>query len=496
MALAARLALIVALVALGACTTVGPDFQPPAPVSPAAGYAMAGETPPAGVRLDPEARSAGPWWQAFGSPVLDAVIRQALDESPSVEQARAALERYQASVDEAMGDRAPQAEATANAQRQKFNPASFGFSGPPAGSQFSEFGRPRTYNLFQLGGRVSYDLDLFGGGRRRVEAAEARARQAAHEADAAYLALSGNVALQAMRIAGLKGEIAALEEIVADDQILLDLARKAFAIGGIPQDTVTQVEATLAEDEAILPPLRRRYDAARHQLALLIGKSPADWSAPDFSLDQFTIPAATPVSLPSQLVRKRPDILAAEAELHSATARIGAAMADQYPDIRLSANGALSAIKPQDVISTDATGWTLLGGLTAPVFDGGARKARTRQAEAQAREALARYRLTVLRAFVEVSDAMAALETDRQRLDALGRAVALSGKSADVVLAAARLGARTAGDVLQSRRQLDRDKRDLAQAQAERLGDLVSLYAASAADWRGAGGSDGARPGR
>ena len=167
-------------------------------------------------------------------------------------------------------------------------------------------------------------------------------------------------------------------------------------------------------------------------------------------------------------------------------------------------HGALQTVDPFDIISTDASGWTLRGGITVPLLDGGARKARTRQAQAHAREALARYRLTVLRAFVEMSDAMAALETDRQRLEAMSRAVALSGESADVTLDAARLGARTAGEVLQARRQLDRDRHDLAQAQAQRFADLVSLYAASAADWGGgevparaaSRGRDGVGPGR
>jgi NodT family efflux transporter outer membrane factor (OMF) lipoprotein len=497
----ARVRLCAAVTGLGAavaaCTTVGPDFKPPADRAPV-GYAMVGEAPPPGVVLSPEIRAAGPWWQALGSPELDATIRLALADSPTVAQARAKLERYQAAEREVSGERGPQVEATASAQRQKFNPASFGFRGSATGSPISEFGRARTFDLFSLGGRVSYDLDLFGGGRRREEAAAARTQQAAHEADAAYLALTANVALQAVRIAGLKGEIAALETIVADDRTLLDLAHKAYAIGGIPRITVTQVEAGLAEDEALLPPLRRQLDMARHQLALLVGKAPAEWTPPDFALTRLSAPASTPVSVPSALVRRRPDILAAEAELHAATAAIGAALADQYPNIRLSANGALSAVKPEDVISADASGWTLLGGLTAPIFDGGARKARTRQAEAQAREALARYRLTVLRAFVEVSDAMAALETDRQRLEGLTRAVAHSRESADVTLAAARLGARTATEVLQSRRQLDRDQRDLAQAQAQRLGDVVSLYAASAADWRteALGEPNGVGPGR
>ena len=484
--------------ALSACTTVGPDFAPP-PVDAPAGYAMAGDAPAPGVVLSPDVRLAGPWWQAFGSPALDEVMKLALADSPSVAAARAKLERYQAAEREAAGARKPLVEGTASAQRQKFNPASFGFSGAPAGSQFTEFGRARTYDVFSLGGHVSYDLDLFGGARRREEAAAARTAQAAHEADAAYLTLTANVAWQAVRIAGLKGEIAALQSIITDDRTLLDLARKSFALGGIPRITVTQVEAALAEDEALVPPLLRQYDAARRQLALLVGKSPGAWTPPDFELSDLTAPATTPVSLPSALARRRPDILAAEAELHAATANIGAALADQYPSIRLSANGALSAVNPEDVISRDATGWTLLGGLTAPIFDGGARKARTRQAEAQAREALARYRLTVLRAFVEVSDAMAALETDRQRTEALTRAVSLSRESADVTLRAAQLGARTAAEVVQARRQLDRDRRDLANAQAQRLSDLVSLYAASAADWGGrdvSGGANGVGPGR
>lgn len=498
---AARLCAAVASlgVAISACTTVGPDFQPPAPDSRLAGYAMTGEPPAPGVVLSPDVRAAGPWWQAFRSPALDEVIGLALADSPTVAAALAKLERYKAAEREATGERKPQVEGTASAQRQKFNPASFGFSGAPSGSQFTEFGRPRTFDVFSLGGRVSYDLDLFGGGRRREEAAAARTAQGAHEADAAYLTLTANVTLQAVRIAGLKGEIAALQSIIADDRTLLDLAHKSFALGGIPRITVTQFETQLAEDEALIPPLRRQYDAARHQLALLVGKSPAAWTPPEFELAGLTVPAAIPVSLPSALVRRRPDILAAEAELHAATAAIGAARADQFPNIRLSANGALSSIKPEDVISTDAAGWTLLGGLTAPIFDGGARKARTRQAEAQAREALARYRLTVLRAFVEVSDAMAALETDRQRTEALTRAVSLSRESADVTLQAAQLGARTAAEVLQARRQLDRDRRDLAQAQAQRLSDLVSLYAASAADWRGreaSGARNGVGPGR
>lgn len=497
----AVLSLGLAALAVSGCTTVGPDFQ--APAGPTAqGYAMAGETPAAMVRLDPDVRTSGPWWQAFGSEALDRTIRQALADSPDAAEATATLQRYQALADQVAGERGPEVEGTANAQRQKFNSKAFGFRGGTTGTTGSPFNfRSRTFNLFSLGGRVTYDLDLFGGERRRAEAAGAEVERAARQADAAYLTLSGSVALQAIRVAGLRGEIKALDAIVEDDRILLDLAHKALAIGGIPRTTLTSIEAQLAQDEAVLAPLRRDHDIARHRLALLVGKAPSEWSPPAFDLDQLKTPGAVPVSLPSTLVRRRPDILAAEAELHAATAEIGVRMADQYPRLRLSAQGALTALTPDEVFATDSTGYTLLSGLTAPLFDGGARKARTRAARAEAQAALARYRQTVVKAFTEVSDSMAALRADELEVEAMTRAVAHSQRVADDTLAAARLGARTAADVVQSRRQLDRDLRSLAQARTRQLSDLVNLYAASAADWRdvaqaSSGGPDGGGPGR
>ncbi|MBL8556390.1 MAG: efflux transporter outer membrane subunit [Phenylobacterium sp.] len=483
---------------LGACTTVGPDFKRPDAPAGAADYTPPGEAKAAVVQLSPEARAAGPWWLAFRSEALDRTVRLALAESPDVAEAQATLERYQAAASETAGERGVQVEGTGNAARQKFNSKSFGIKSGSTNSPFSSFGT-RTFNLFSLGARVTYDLDLFGGERRRAEQAGARVEQAEREADAAYLTLSASVALQAMRIAGLRDEIKAMEAIVEDDRTLLGLAHKALSIGGIPRTTLTGIEAQLAEDEAVLPPLRRQYDTARRQLALLAGRSPGDWTPPDFDLAQIAVPAQAPVSLPSELVRRRPDILAAEADLHAATAAIGVAVADRYPALRLSANGSLSGLTPDDLFSPSSTGYTLASGLTAPLFDGGARKARTRVAEAEARVSQARYRRTVLKAFNEVSDAMAALKTDEDEIAALTRAVGHSQQLADDTLAAARLGGRTAAEVIQSRRQMDRDLRSLAEARARRLSDIVTLYAASGADWREAqtaGGVGGVGPGR
>lgn len=471
-----RLLVAVCVVALAGCKTVGPDFHAPAAPQGAAasGYAMAGDPIAAGVRLDPDARTLGPWWQAFGSPELDQTVRTALADSPTIAEANATLERYQAEVAAARGAELPQVDATAGAERERINTQAFGFTGFPS----------PTISLYSIGATVSYDLDLFGGKRRATEAAQAKAEAAARQADAAYLTLTGNVAAQAMRVAGLRAQIAAMQAVIADDQRTIDMVRAAERAGGEAPSAATGATAQLAEDEAAVPPLQRQLAAARHQLALLSGKSPAEWTAPDFDLSRLTAPAEIPVSLPSTLIRRRPDILAAEAELHEATARVGVAVANQYPDIRLSANLTQSAIRPEKLFDYSASGWNVLAGVTAPIFRGGALRAERRAAEAEARAALARYQQTVLRAFTQVSDVLAALATDQQQAAALSKAEATAQASVRDAETAYRLGGGPLINVVDARRRLSRARRAVAEAEGQRLSDMVALYAATAADWR------------
>jgi NodT family efflux transporter outer membrane factor (OMF) lipoprotein len=468
--------------ALAACTTVGPTFKAPEPPAGPAGasYAMAGDAAAPGVRMSPDARTAGPWWQAFGSPELDSTIRQALADSPSLAEARATLERTQAQAAAARGAQLPQVDVNASAQRERINLQAFGFSGFPGVPAFSN----PEISLFSIGGAVSYDLDLFGGRRRASEEAAARAEQAARQADAAYLTLSGNMALQAVRVASLRAQIAAIESVVEGDQQVLDMIRKAQQAGAEASSAISGGVAQLAEDQAALPPLQRELAAARHQMALLAGKAPAEWAPPDFDLGRLTVPAETPVSLPSTLVRKRPDILAAEAEMHAAAAAIGVAVANQYPDIRLSANLTQSALEPGKLFDYAASGWSLLSGVTAPVFHGGTLKAQRQAAEAEARASLARYQQTVLRAFVQVSDVLAALSTDQAEIAALQRAADAATANARDAQTAYRLGGGRLFDLVDAQRTLARTQRELAQARGQQVSDLVQLYTATAADWR------------
>jgi NodT family efflux transporter outer membrane factor (OMF) lipoprotein len=260
--------------------------------------------------------------------------------------------------------------------------------------------------------------------------------------------------------------------------------RKAQAAGGEARSALSIGVAQLSEDEAMLAPLQRDLDAARHQMALLTGKSPAEWAAPDFELAKLDAPAVVPVSLPSELVRKRPDIMAAEAELHAATAEIGVAVANQYPSIRLSADLTQGAVKPDEIFNYSSTGWNLLSGFTAPILNGGRLKAERKVAEAEARASLARYQQTVLRAFVQVSDVLSALGTDQASIESLQRANAAADAGARDAQTAYRLGGGTLLQVVDSQRTVSRARRALVQAQAQRYSDLVELYAATATDWR------------
>jgi NodT family efflux transporter outer membrane factor (OMF) lipoprotein len=440
---------------------------------------MAGDATPLRVRLSPDARSAGPWWQVFGSPELDGAIRQALANSPSVAEARATLEKAQAQARAVRGAQFAQVDANAAAERERINLAAFGFSGfpglPPIQSP--------TINLYQVGGSVSYDLDIFGGRKRATEQANAKADAAARQADAAFLSLSGNVAMQAMKIASLRAEIDEIKAIVDDDRRVIDIVRKAEAAGGEAHAALSGGIAQLAEDEALLPPVVRDLDIARHQMALLVGKSPAEWTAPDFDLAKLQGPAEVPVSLPSQLVHNRPDILMAEANLHAATAAVGVAVAAQYPDVRLSAALTQEAIKPGDIFNADAAAWDVLGGLTAPIFHGGTLKAQRAAAEADARLSLARYEQTVLKAFVEVSDVLSDLGSDQQSLTSLELVNQAAVQGAQDAQNALRLGGGPMVDVVQAQRTLSRARRALVEAQGRRMSDLVSLYAATASDW-------------
>jgi NodT family efflux transporter outer membrane factor (OMF) lipoprotein len=469
------LAALCAATALAGCKTVGPNFVPPAPPS-VPGYLMLGDAPPAAreVSLAADAHPAGAWWTSFGSADLDRTMDQALAGNPTLQAANDSLERARQLAIAAHGAQLPEVDVNAGAEGERINIASLGFSGFP---------NP-TIGLYQIGANVSYDADLFGGLRRTTEAARAQVDVEARRADAAYLTLTGQVTLGALQVATLRAQIDAVQQAVADDRQVIDMVHQAQAAGGEPSSATVGGEAQLAADQALLPPLRLQLAQARHALAQLVGQAPATWSAPDFDLAGFREPGPVPVSLPSALVRRRPDILAAEANLHVATAEVGVATAALYPDLKLTASIAQTAIPPASLLTYGASGWTLASGLTYPVFNGGRLRADQRAAAAAADGALAQYRGTVLTAFTQVADVMEAIAQDDEEILALDRADRAAMNAVRDDEAAYRLGGGPLLPVLDDERRLSMARREMAMARGKRLADLAQLYVATAADWR------------
>jgi NodT family efflux transporter outer membrane factor (OMF) lipoprotein len=472
---AVRFALaLAATTALVGCAEVGPNFARPA-APQASGYTMPGDRGASTLPRIVDATGAdGAWWSAFGSPELDRTIKLALADNPTLMEADATLGQLQAEHAAVRGTLGPQADLNAGAQRERINIAAFGISG---------FTSP-TVSLYSIGGAVSYDLDLFGGNKRALESAQAKAEAQANRANAAYLSISGNTALEAMQIAAARAQIAAVQAMVADDRQNYDLVKKAEALGGEARSAGIGAQTQLTQDLALLPPLEQQLAQHRHALALLVGKAPADYTAPDFDFADLSLPQTIPVELPSQLVRRRPDILAAEADLHAATAQIGVETAKLYPDIKLGAALTQTALTPGNIFSYNASGWNFGPTLTLPLFHGGTLKANQKAAAAAAEAANARYQQTVLRAFGEVADILQALAHDEDELKAQVQAQ----RNAEANLHDSRLayekGGGTLLQVLDAQRELHMARRGYATAVGQRYADAVKLFVATAADWR------------
>ena len=462
------------LAVLAACTTVGPDFSRPA-VPEQSGYAMAGDPTASPIAaLGASNADAREWWKAFNSPDLNALVEQALKGNPTLQAADAALARVAELEIAQRGESGPSANLAANAGRQRVNTAAFGIDGFPS----------PTISVFSIGTSLKYNLDLFGGERRKDETAATRTDAQRQRTDAAYLNLTGTVVSRAIELAALRAQLTALDGIIKVDSETIDMIKRGIQAGGVPAAAVNPADAQLAEDQARRPTILRSISTARHALALLVGQAPSSWSAPDIDLASISLPASVPVSLPSELVRKRPDILAAEADLHAATAAIGVVDAARYPSLSLDASFVLTALHPEDVFQYNSSGWSAGPSITAPLFNGGSLEARQRAAEAAAKEAEANYRQTVLTAFAQVSDLLSALSTDRELVDAQTRSRDVADKNSRLASLGFENGAGSLISVIDAQRQAQRARLASIEAQALMRADMAALFVATAADWR------------
>jgi NodT family efflux transporter outer membrane factor (OMF) lipoprotein len=471
-----RLLLVsVAGAALGAC--VGPTFHRPAP--PAAQRYTAEPLPPTTASA-PGAGGAAQrfldgqdvprnWWVLFGSDELDALVAEALNANPDVASAQAALRQAMENTAAQRGAFFPAVQGSIDANR---NHDAVGVLQPTLNSGTA------LYNLFTPQVSISYVPDIYGANRRAVESLAAQEEAQRFQLDATYLTLTANVVTTAIAEAGWRAQIAGTERVVALEHESLDVLRRELDLGAVAEVDVYAQEAAVAQLEGSLAPLRKQLHQARDQLAVLTGHLPADQQPLRFTLDDLVLPPDLPLGVPSQLVERRPDVRAAEAQLHAATAQVGLAMTNLLPQLTITGNLGSTATLLSDLFKPGTGFWSIGASATQTLFQGGTLIHRKRAADAALDQAGAAYKSSVLTAFQNVADALHALQADAQALEAASRAEAAAQKSLGVSRRQVDLGAVGYLALVISEQTYIQAVVTLAQARTNRYADTAALFQA------------------
>ena len=466
-------ALMVAAMLAGCAS--GPRYTPPA--APA-GIAYTATPLPARTDSAPGALGgsqrfvegadiAAAWWRALHSPKLDTLIAQAFEASPSLDAADATLRQAQERFSAQAGShRYPQVDAGLGAQRQRFNPSALG-----------QDAEPREFSLFSATVSVRYRRDLAGGSRRALEALAARADYQRFQVEAARLTLAASIAGTAVRQAQLAAQLEALETILQLDEEQLVIGRERLRLGAASEVDVLTLQLARDQTRAAIPSQRTLLQQSGHLLATLAGRAPGDGGMPSFTMSEFTLPADVPVLVPSELVRRRPDIRAAEALMQASNADYGIAVAKLYPQINLSGNLGSQALTAGALFGSGSAVWSLIAQLTQPLFNPGL-SAEKRGALAAFEASAANYQSVVLESLRNVADLLRALENDAQSLAALASADAAVQSTLESVQRQYALGSASYLQVLALQHQSQQMRSNLIAARAQRLVDNVAMYQA------------------
>jgi len=468
-----RLFLMLSLLLFAGCA-VGPDFFAPTP--PKVDTYTTQNTAEAATH-QPELNRGGDipqrWWSLYRSQKLDRMVRLGLQESPNLQAARATLLASQEDYASQSGTILyPKADIDLKSDRRKISGVTFGQTGG------------FIYTLHNASVDVSYSLDPFGGGRRYLESLRAQVDYQGYQLEAAYLALTANIVTAAINEASLRGQLQAVHEIVENERVQLAIVEKQMELGVVTEADVLAQRTTLAQSQTRLPPLEKQLAQMQHWLSVLVGRFPGEEGMPTFTLADLQIPAQLPISLPSELVRQRPDIRAAEVQLHQASAQVGVATANLYPSIIISASYGRQTVKFVDLLTNPASSvWSIGSSLLQPLFHGGELTARRRQTLASFDAARAQYRQTVLVAFQNVADVLRALQSDARALELQEKAESLSAQTLNLVQRQFDLGAASYLSLLNAQQQFRQSHISVVQARAVLMADTAALFQAMGGGW-------------
>ncbi len=476
---------LLCLTVLAGCA-VGPNFVRPnvaqnadysrnklAPTTASADVAAGG----AAQRLVAGMDIPGQWWTLFRSPALNSLVEEALRANPDIAAAQAVLRQANELAYADQASLFPSLGATASSTRQKIS----GTSSTGAASSNSSFSQILTVHSASLS--VSYAPDVFGGTRRRIESSVAQAEYERYQLEATYLTLSSNVVNTAITLASVRDQVAATEKIIGLQSDQLNVLKSQRRLGAIANTAILAQEATLAQTRATLPALQKQLAQTRNQLMAYLGRFPNQDRGESFDLASLHLPEELPVSLPSAIVRQRPDVRSAEAQLHQASANIGVAVANQLPQFNLTASLGSSASSVGKLFTSGTGVWGLVGSITQSIFDAGALEHRKRAAVAAYDESAARYRGTVVAAFQDVSNALRALQADADALTQQVAAERAARESLDLAQAQFRLGAVGYINLLTAQQTYQNAVLTRVRAQAARYSDTTALFQALGGGW-------------
>lgn len=483
---------------------VGPNFSSPdAPETSTytpENISRISETNGGDIRLVAAGEVPEKWWETFHNKKLNGIVTNAIQHNQTLEAAEASIRVAYFNAEAQKGFFLPQIGMTPSVSanlpsnlfansvlNQKLNSQSY----PNAGSVLSNIAVPSTtampppweYQLLTPTMAISYTPDVWGKYRRTVESLEAQQDIARYQLEAAYLAMTSNVALTAIMEASLRSQYEAIEGVIKIMYDALDTLRKQLDVGWASEADVLTQEALYAQAKQLLPPLQKQIALARNLLTALGGDYTSAQSNDLFKLSELRLPKNIPVVLPSKLVRQRPDVRAAEANMHDAAARIGIAIGTRLPEFTINALGGASAYHFEYLFQSGTTLYNIIGGTNAPVFQGFTLLNRQKAAEANFNQANALYRSTVIQAFRDVADMLRSLQADTKAVEAATYSERVAKKQLEIIRAEMKIGAVSVLMLLNAQNNYMMATVSRIQAQGNQLADVAGLFMALGGGW-------------
>ncbi|KXW55966.1 efflux transporter outer membrane subunit [Ferrovum sp. PN-J185] len=482
-------------VCLSGCA-LGPDFQQPQ-LSKQAGYVENHNkqqlTPLGSINFSTQTSIPADWWSVLGSPSLSTYVEMVINNNPSMTVAETSLRQAKQNVIAQQGFFFPSIGADYAISRNKLA-GNLGGNSPgiqgngnvistyqnPSGPIFNG---PAYFNFHTAEVTLNYTPDFFGANRRAVESLEAQEKTTAYQLEATYITLTANAVAAAIQQASLKAIIEANQRIIKDYQTIVNLTQRQFELGYASAMDVNSQFTLLTQAQQQIVPFKQQLEQTNDLIHVLSGHFPSEQIKMNFVLDEFHLPHSLPVSLPSNLVRQRPDILAAEEQIHYANAQVGVQLANRFPQFNVTGaiGGAADAFN--QLYHNGAGFFSLIGDLSVPIFSGGTLSAREQAAKEALAQSVAQYKLTVLNAFQNVADTMHAIQSDADALKNAETLLNTNQQLLSMTTSQEKLGFVNQLILLNADIAYQQAKINYIQMRTNQLGDAAALYVALGGGW-------------